>query len=205
MSKGCCLSSGEMGPGRVCWVWWNLRWLSPWCAFLAWPLCREGGKVPYDFHRPSEDRYCDMSSGRRYESGSFGEKQEHGSLYGSLKWKLLFPWYLQKSRSALEILQVQHVALSANFLSFIRTFICLDESERKSPWVTQQARKIETDGLPVQIALQLMYTCTRSVLQQRKLADLSSLPRSPCLRINHINVCSTRLCALQPLLSPPTL
>lgn len=148
MSEGCCLSSGEMGPGRVCWVWWNLCWLSPWCAFLAWPLCREGVKVPYDFHRPSEDRYCDMSSGRRYESGSFGEKQEYGSHYGSLKWKLLFPWYLQKRRSALEILQVQHVALSANFLPFIRTFVCLDESERKSPWVTQQARKLRDRWSP---------------------------------------------------------
>lgn len=41
--------------------------------------------MPYDFHRPSEDRYCDMSSGRRDESGSFGEKREYGRHYGSLK------------------------------------------------------------------------------------------------------------------------
>ena len=118
------------GSGEIC---CHLRWLSPWCAFLARALCRNRVKVPYDFHSTSQDSYRDMSSGRRYESGSFGEKQEHGNHYGSLKWKLLFPWYLQKStRGALGILQVQHLALCAIFFPSLG-ILPVWTSQRRSP------------------------------------------------------------------------
>lgn len=80
---------------------------------IAWPLgvLSWPQELPHGFHSTSEDGNCHAYSGRRHETGSFGEKQEYGRHYCFLKWKLVFPWCLQKSRSALEILQLQHLDL----------------------------------------------------------------------------------------------
>lgn len=165
------------GARHMCWVGCNL--LSPWCAFLARALCRQGVKVSYAFHSTSEDRYCDTFSGRRYDSGGFGEKQQYGSHYSSLKQKLLFPWYLQKS--ALEILKVQHLALSTIFPSLGVLSVWMSQEDVPLSYITSQ-KKCETKGLPIWIALQLTYTCTGSVLQERKPSDPSSLLQTACLR-----------------------